>query len=60
MKLQNHGTVQGTGPGRAAVGTRFQSPTQMTWSSVAGRVPASGAAPVGKAVAQELSDDRMA
>ena len=41
VKLQNHGTVQGTGPGRAAVGTRFQSPTQMTWSSVAGRVPAS-------------------
>ena len=71
-----HGTVQGTSPGRAAVGARFQSPTQIDmvvcgWACA--HVLRFGAAPVGmhypmirmaggvcKAVAQELSDDRMA
>ena len=71
-----HGTERGASPGRAAVGARFQSPTQIDmvvcgWACA--HVLRFGAAPVGmhypmirmaggvcKAVAQELSDDRMA
>ena len=46
-----HGTVRGTSPGRAAAGTRFQSPTQIDrvvcgWACA--RVLRFGAAPVGK------------
>ena len=76
VKLPSHGTVQGASPGRAAVGARFQSPTQIDmvvcgWACA--HVLRFEAAPVGmhypmirmaggvcKAVAQELSDDRMA
>ena len=71
-----HGTERGASPGRAAVGARFQSPTQIDmvvcgWACA--HVLRFGAAPVGmhypmirmaggvcKAVAQDLSDDRMA
>ena len=76
MELPCVGTVRGTSPGRAAVGARFQSPTQIDrvvggWACA--RVLRFGAAPVGmhypmirraggvcKAVAQELSNDRRA
>ena len=54
------GAVRGASPGRTAAGTQFQSPTQIDmvvggWACA--RVLRFGATPVGKAVAQELSDD---